>query len=94
MPVERCCPGGRGDNIIHLRRLHSFHPSNKEFKRMIAFVSGELIMNAVMFTTYHFTDASNSPQNLCLIVYRVPPNFTATLKSHGNSKANTQHHPT
>lgn len=39
--VEKCCPGATGDDDVYLRRLHSIHPSNKCFKRMIAFISGE-----------------------------------------------------
>ena len=39
--VEKCAPGASGDNIVLLRRLHSTHPSNKEFKRMIAFLCGK-----------------------------------------------------
>ena len=38
--VEKCYPGARGDNVVHLRKLHSVHPSNKSFERMIAFLSG------------------------------------------------------
>ena len=37
--VEKCAPGASGD-VYYLRRLHSYHPSNPDFKRMIAFVSG------------------------------------------------------
>ena len=40
--VDKCAPGATGNNVVYLRRLHSVHPSNKEFKRMIAFVSGKL----------------------------------------------------
>ena len=38
--VERCAPGASG-NVYYLRRLHSNHPSNPEFRRIIAFVSGK-----------------------------------------------------
>ena len=38
--VERCSPGASGSDIVLLRRLHAKHPSNGEFRRMIAFVSG------------------------------------------------------
>ena len=38
--VEKCAPGAQGENVVYLRRLHSVHPSNNQFKRMIAFVSG------------------------------------------------------
>lgn len=30
-----------GDDVVYLRRLHSVHPSNSDFKRLIAFVSGK-----------------------------------------------------
>ena len=30
--VEKCPPGPSGGNIVFLCRLHSTHPSNKEFK--------------------------------------------------------------
>ena len=37
--VEKCAPGASG-NVFYLRRLHSYYPSNPDFRRMIAFVSG------------------------------------------------------
>lgn len=39
--IERCAIGATGDDVVCLRRLHSVHPSNSDFKRMIAFVSGK-----------------------------------------------------
>ena len=38
--IEKCASGATGSDIYHLRRLHSFHPSNSECKRLIALVSG------------------------------------------------------
>ena len=38
--VEKCAPGATGDNVVYLRRLHSFHSSDSNFKRLIAFISG------------------------------------------------------
>ena len=38
--VEKCAPGATG-NVFYLRRLHGYHPSNPEFRRMLAFVSGK-----------------------------------------------------
>lgn len=38
--VEKCAPGASGANVVQLRRLHSVHPLNNQFKRMIAFVTG------------------------------------------------------
>ncbi len=39
--VEKCAPGATG-SVFYLRRLHSYHPSNTDFRRMLAFVSGTL----------------------------------------------------
>ena len=38
--VEKCAPGASG-NVFYLRKLHSYHPSNTEFRKMLAFVSGK-----------------------------------------------------
>ena len=38
--IEKCAPGATGSDIYYLRRLHSTHPSNPEFKRLIALISG------------------------------------------------------
>ena len=38
--TEKCADGARGDTVVHLRRLHSVHPTNNSFKRLIAFLSG------------------------------------------------------
>lgn len=38
--VEKCAPGAHG-NVFYLRKLHSYHPSNNNFRRMLAFVSGK-----------------------------------------------------
>ena len=38
--IEKCAAGATGLNVVYLRRLHSVHPSNIQFKRLIAFVSG------------------------------------------------------
>ena len=40
MQIEKCVAGVTGSDVVYLRRLHRFHPSNKGFKRMIAFSSG------------------------------------------------------
>ena len=37
--VEKCAPGASG-NVFYLRRLHCCHPSNTDFRKMLAFVSG------------------------------------------------------
>ena len=39
--IEKCAPGAEGHNIVQLRRLHSVHPVNNQFKWMIAFVTGK-----------------------------------------------------
>jgi len=38
--LEKCAPGASGDNVFYLRRLHTSHPSNPGFRRILAFVSG------------------------------------------------------
>ena len=38
--TEKCADGARGDTVVHLRPLHSVHPTNNSFKRLIAFLSG------------------------------------------------------
>ena len=40
--VEKCAPGAHGE-VYYLRRLHSYHPSNTDFRRMLAFVAGKVI---------------------------------------------------
>ena len=40
--IERAAPGASGENVYHLRRLHSVHPSNNEFRRILALLSGML----------------------------------------------------
>lgn len=41
--IEKCAEGARGGTVVHLRRLHSVHPANNSFKRLIAFLSGMLL---------------------------------------------------
>ena len=38
--IEKCVPGASGSNVYYLRRIRSSHPSNKDFRRMIAFLHG------------------------------------------------------
>ncbi len=38
--IEKAAPGASGDNVYYLRRLHSVHPSNNEFRRILALLSG------------------------------------------------------
>ena len=38
--IEKAAPGASGDNVYSLRRLHSVHPSNNEFRRVLAFLFG------------------------------------------------------
>ena len=40
--IEKCAPGASG-NVFYLRRLHCYHPSNTDFRRMLAFVSGMFV---------------------------------------------------
>ena len=39
--VEKAAPGASGPNVYYLRRLHSVHPSNKGFRRIVAIIFGE-----------------------------------------------------
>lgn len=48
--LEKCAPGAAGPHVFYLRRLHSTHPSNPEFKRMIALISGIVNVCDVMCT--------------------------------------------
>ena len=47
--VEKCAPGA-SSNIFYLRRLHCYHPSNTNFRRLLAFVSG-MFVSMVYVTT-------------------------------------------
>ena len=38
--IEKAAPGASGNNVYSLRRLHSVHPSNTEFRRVLAFLFG------------------------------------------------------
>ena len=49
MHIEKCAPDATSANVVYLRHLHSVHPSNKNFKRMIAFVSGELMKTCFLW---------------------------------------------
>ena len=51
--IEKCAPGATGDSVVHLRLLHSVHTVNKQFKRMIACITGKyLIMCSAIVGTY------------------------------------------
>lgn len=41
--VEKCAHGATGHDVVYLCRLHSIHPSNNQFKHMIAFLFGECL---------------------------------------------------
>lgn len=45
--IEKCASGSTGNDIYHLRRLHSFHPCNGDCKCHIVLVSG-------MYVIQHF----------------------------------------
>ena len=47
--VEKCSAEAAG-RVFYLRRLHSYHPSNADFRWMLAFVSGEIFNTR--FNTY------------------------------------------
>ena len=40
MSVDKCGNKATGNDVYHLRRIHSFHPSNSSCKRLIGIVSG------------------------------------------------------
>ena len=54
--IEKALPGASGSCVYYLRRLHSVHPSNKEFRRIVAIISG-------MYTTT-FQLRQDKPCNL------------------------------
>ena len=39
--VEKASSAASGSNVYYLRRLHSVHPSNKAFRRIVAIIFGE-----------------------------------------------------
>ena len=44
--VEKCAPGATGE-VFYLRRLNCYHPSNSNFRRLLAFVSGKWYQVAI-----------------------------------------------
>ena len=43
MHFEKCAKGATGDNVFVLRRLRSTHPSDPNIRRLVAFVSGNIV---------------------------------------------------
>lgn len=41
--IEKAACGTSGDNVYYLRRLHSIHPSNSDFRRVLALLFGKFI---------------------------------------------------
>ena len=41
--IEKCSPGCNSDNVYQLRRLYCKHPSNDNFRRTIAIITGIII---------------------------------------------------
>ena len=39
--IEKVAPGATGENVYYLRRLHSVHPLNEGFRRIMAFICGK-----------------------------------------------------
>ena len=39
--IEKCAPGATGPNVYYLWCIRSSHPSNSDFRRLIAFVHGK-----------------------------------------------------
>ena len=50
--IERAAAGVSGDSVYYLRRLHSIHPSNNDFRRVLALLSGIL----VIFLVYRYSE--------------------------------------
>ena len=48
MKIEKREPGVSGDNIFQIRRLYCKHPSNDDFRRMIAIITGTYIMHCYL----------------------------------------------
>lgn len=49
--IEKAPPGATGSNVYSLRRLHSVHPTNNAFRRVLAFIFGKLCKT---IHHYHF----------------------------------------
>lgn len=45
--VEKAAVGASGNNVYHLRRVHSVHPSNVEFRRVLALLFGMSMYHTV-----------------------------------------------
>ena len=50
--IEKATPLAIGSNVYKLRRLHSTHPSNPDFKRMIAFIFGRFVSCVILFVCF------------------------------------------
>ena len=46
--IEKCAPGATGDDVYYLRRIRSSHPSNPNFRRLIAFVHSKLFFRTMV----------------------------------------------
>lgn len=49
LSIEKCAPGATGSNVYYLRCIRSSHPSNSNFRRLIAFVHGEYLLFFFLF---------------------------------------------
>ena len=59
--VERCAPGATGQ-VFYLRRHHCYHPSNTDFRRLMAFVSGRVLLVSAYFVgVLHANSCSQNP---------------------------------
>ena len=47
--VEKAAPGASGSNVYYLRRLHSVHPSNKGFRRIVTIISITILLLAYLY---------------------------------------------
>lgn len=66
--AEKCSPGASGQNVFHLRRLYSRHPSNSECRRILAFVTGQpytkLNITIIIFLC-HYRQSKQSASFMC-----------------------------
>ncbi len=65
--IEKAAPGATGTSVYTLRRLHFVHPSHKEFRRILAFVHGEYMLHACMFTCFNYYSVNTKSHKLIYV---------------------------
>ena len=48
LEFERVLPGTEGSDVFQLRRVHCKHPSNSNFQRLLAFVTGRCMLTVYL----------------------------------------------